>query len=81
MSMKISEIVKHLRAFHEAYGDIDVYIDTDIFKDTAPRGVTSLQSIELLRTPCAFIDGHFPNEGVEHRVVIYIGNEPNYKLA
>lgn len=80
MGLRITEMMAHLKAFYQAFGDIDVYVDTDIFKDHIPRGVSSLQAIELLKTPAAFIDGHFPNEGVEHRVVIYIGNEPKHIL-
>lgn len=78
--MRISELTLHLHNIRREYGDLEVRVDADLFRDTAPRDVTSLSVAAFYVKPVADVMiGQYPSEGV-HRVVMYIGNEPKLKL-
>lgn len=78
--MRVSELIQHLNNIRGQYGDIEVRVDTDIFRDTAPRDVSSLRVEEyFIRSVGDVLIGYFPSEST-HRVVMYVGNEPQLNL-
>lgn len=79
--MKARELIKHLTNFINEYGDVDVYVDADIWRNTMPMNTTSVRVLDILREPQFIVDGQFPNENVEHRMVIYVGNEPRVTIG
>lgn len=81
--MKCSELIQHLELIRRQLGDIDVRVDSDLFSDHATRDVTSVGLVDyFIRDVQAVVLGSFPNEGANvTRVVLYVGNEPKYKVA
>lgn len=81
--MKCSELIQHLELIRRQLGDIDVRVDSDLFSDHATRDVTSVGLVDyFIRDVQAIVLGSFPNEGANvTRVVLYVGNEPKYKVA
>ena len=78
--MKVSELIQHLNNIRGQYGDIEVRVDTDIFRDSLPRDVSSLRVEEyFVRGIGDVVIGYFPSEQT-HRVVMYVGNEPVFNL-
>lgn len=73
--MKLSEAIYHLQQLKRWLGDVELLVDTDIWKDTMPRGVTSLSAVELLKPPVSFVEGVFTHDN-KSTVVMYVGNEP-----
>lgn len=78
--MTVSELRHHLENIQRAYGDIEVRVDADIFRDSMPRDVTSLSVAAFYVQPVGdIVIGQFPREGVT-RAVIYCGNEPKLQM-
>lgn len=79
--MKATELIHHCQAFISEYGDVDVFVDADIWRNTMPMNITSVRVLDLLREPQFIVDGQFPHEGVDHRMVVYVGNEPRITIG
>lgn len=81
--MKCSELIQHLELIKRQLGDIDVRVDSDLFSDHATRDVTSVGLVDyFIRDVQAIVLGTFPSEGANvTRVVLYVGNEPKYKVV
>lgn len=81
--MKCSELITHLEMIRAQCGDIDVRVDSDLFSDHATRDVTSVGLVDyFIRDVQAIVLGMFPSEGANvTRVVLYVGNEPKYKVV
>lgn len=79
--MRCSELREHLRTIMALHGDIEVRVDTDIFRDSMPRDVTSLDVATFyLRNVGDIAIGVWPHEGGTERVILYCGNEPKVIL-
>ena len=81
--MTCSELITHLELIKKQIGDVDVRVDSDLFSDHATRDVTSVGLVDyFIRDVQAIVLGMFPNEGANvTRVVLYVGNEPKYKVV
>lgn len=81
--MTCSELITHLEMIRAQVGDIDVRVDSDLFSDHATRDVTSVGLVDyFIRDVQAIVLGMFPSEGANvTRVVLYVGNEPKYKVV
>lgn len=81
--MTCSELITHLEIIRKQIGDVDVRVDSDLFSDHATRDVTSVGLVDyFIRDVHAIVLGSFPNEGANiTRVVLYVGNEPKYKVV
>ena len=81
--MTCSELITHLELIRKQIGDVDVRVDSDLFSDHATRDVTSVGIVDyFIRDVQAIVLGMFPNEGANvTRVVLYVGNEPKYKVV
>lgn len=76
--MTCSQLIAHLDAIRREYGDIEVRVDADIFKDAVPKDVTSASVARYYVRPIGDIHiGQFTAEG-QTRVVLYVGNEPRH---
>ncbi|CAB4141849.1 hypothetical protein UFOVP422_23 [uncultured Caudovirales phage] len=81
--MTCSELIQHLELIRRQIGDVDVRVDSDLFSDHATRDVTSVGILDyFVRDVQAIVLGSFPGEGANvTRVVLYVGNEPKYKVV
>lgn len=81
--MTCSELITHLEIIRRQIGDVDVRVDSDLFSDHDTRDVTSVGLVDyFIRDVQAIVLGTFPNEGANvTRVVLYVGNEPKYKVV
>lgn len=81
--MTCSELITHLELIRKQIGDVDVRVDSDLFSDHATRDVTSVGLVDyFIRDVQAIVLGMFPSEGANvTRVVLYVGNEPKYKVV
>ena len=74
--MTCSQLIGHLDAIRREYGDIEVRVDADIFRDSLPRDVTSVSAARYYVKPIGMINiGQYTGEGTT-RVILYVGNEP-----
>lgn len=81
--MKCSDLILHLDIIRRQIGDVDVRVDSDLFSDHETRDVSSVGLVDyFIRDVQAIVLGTFPNEGANvTRVVLYVGNEPKYKVV
>ena len=78
--MTCSQLIAHLDAIRRQYGDIEVRVDADIFRDSMPRDLTSASVVRHFVHPVGEIHiGQFTAEG-KLRVILYVGNEPKVRL-
>lgn len=79
--MTINELIHHLEQIRAVHGNIEVRVDSDLFSDHIPRGITSAGIIDYFVRPVqTIILGKFPSEANETKVVLYVGNEPKYTV-
>ena len=79
--MTVSQLKAHLDNIQAYYGDLEIRIDADLFRDTNTRDLTSIRVVELLLDVESINIGIWSHENDKHRVVFYCGNEPKYNIG